>query len=349
MSISKNSKLLIVTQAVDLDNPVLGFFHRWIEELALRFDSIVVICLFEGRHNLPRNVEVFSLGKEKKEAYKAQYTQRFLALVWGLRNTYDSVFVHMNQEYVLVAGWLWKLLGKRVYLWRNHYQPNVLIRIAAFFCTKMFCTSKYSYVTKYAKTILMPIGIDTETFKPTTHTSRKGSVLSLGRIAPSKHVEVLIEAFAILAGRGVSVNLDIYGSSSIKDSDYRDSLVECVKERGLDSSVQFHAGVSNIQAPEIYRSHEICVNCSASGMYYKTIFEAAACGALSIASSRDYAAIAPPELVFREGDAADLAAKIEYILALQTLERERLRKEGSSIVEKNSLRALGQRIVEEVH
>lgn len=24
-----NMKLLILTQAVDLDNPVLGFFHRW--------------------------------------------------------------------------------------------------------------------------------------------------------------------------------------------------------------------------------------------------------------------------------------------------------------------------------
>ena len=27
-------KLLIVTQAIDLDDPILGFFHHWVEMLA---------------------------------------------------------------------------------------------------------------------------------------------------------------------------------------------------------------------------------------------------------------------------------------------------------------------------
>src|SRR4051812_42401773 len=132
-------RLLVVTQAVDLDNPVLGFFHSWIEEIAKHFESVVVVCLFEGRHALPSNGEVFSLGKEKKETNRALYTQRFLALVWGLRSKYDSVFVHMNQEYVLAAGWIWILLGKRIYLWRNHYAGSIATDVAAAFCTKVFC------------------------------------------------------------------------------------------------------------------------------------------------------------------------------------------------------------------
>lgn len=41
-------RLLILTQAVDLDDPVLGFFHRWIVEFAKRFDTIEVICLKAG-------------------------------------------------------------------------------------------------------------------------------------------------------------------------------------------------------------------------------------------------------------------------------------------------------------
>ena len=56
-------RLLITTQAVDLDDPVLGFFHRWIEEFAKHCESISVICLKEGRHDLPDNVHVYSLGK----------------------------------------------------------------------------------------------------------------------------------------------------------------------------------------------------------------------------------------------------------------------------------------------
>lgn len=34
-----NMKLLIVTQAVDTEDPVLGFFVRWIEELGKHVES----------------------------------------------------------------------------------------------------------------------------------------------------------------------------------------------------------------------------------------------------------------------------------------------------------------------
>ena len=43
-------KLLVVTQAMDEQDPVLGFFVRWVEELAKRAERIEVICLKEGKH-----------------------------------------------------------------------------------------------------------------------------------------------------------------------------------------------------------------------------------------------------------------------------------------------------------
>jgi len=58
-------KLLIVTQKVDIQDDNLGFFHRWIEGFAEHYESIVVICLQKREFNLPANVRVLSLGKEK--------------------------------------------------------------------------------------------------------------------------------------------------------------------------------------------------------------------------------------------------------------------------------------------
>jgi len=55
-------KLLIITQKVDINDDNLGFFHRWLEKLASRFEKLSVICLAEGEHHLPSNVAVFSLG-----------------------------------------------------------------------------------------------------------------------------------------------------------------------------------------------------------------------------------------------------------------------------------------------
>ena len=58
-------KLLITTQVVDQNDLFLGFFHGWLEEFAKHFEHITVICLKEGTHSLPENVEVISLGKER--------------------------------------------------------------------------------------------------------------------------------------------------------------------------------------------------------------------------------------------------------------------------------------------
>ena len=287
------TKLLIVTQAVDLDNPGLGFFHRWIEELATRFDNVIVFCLSEGRHVLPANVEVYSLGKRKAEAWadvrstlsqRLRYGLRFLRLVLRLSFRYDAVFVHMNQEYILIAGWLWKVLHKPVYLWRNHYAGGGATDRAASLCAKVFCTSKYSYTAKYAKTVVMPVGIDTEIFK-VEEMPRKESVLSIGRIAPSKRLEILIDAIGILTESGFQLKAHIYGDAFPQDAAYEASLRQrCIVAR-LEHLIQFHSGISNKKTPALYGAHELFVNCSESGMYDKTIFEALACGALAIASS----------------------------------------------------------------
>src|SRR3989338_44123 len=73
-------RILIVTQAVDSADSDLGFFHRWIEEFAKRFERVIVICLKEGQHRLPENVSVYSLGKESGKASRGFYG---LPCVWS--------------------------------------------------------------------------------------------------------------------------------------------------------------------------------------------------------------------------------------------------------------------------
>ncbi|MEK9177846.1 MAG: hypothetical protein AAB777_01860, partial [Patescibacteria group bacterium] len=208
-------RLLIITQKVDRDDPVLGFFHGWIEEFSKRFKSIVVICLFKNKYDLPGNVAVLSLCKEKWRS-KAKYI--FLLFYFSLRyfNRYDAVFVHMNEEYVVLAGWLWRLMGKKVYMWRNHHAGNRMTDIASIFCNRIFCTSKYSYTAKYRKTALMPLGIDVTKFRieksVRQSTDRiKDSILFLGRIAKTKNVDVFVEALGILKNKGIVFSADIYG------------------------------------------------------------------------------------------------------------------------------------------
>ena len=337
-------KLLIVTQVVDIDDPILGFFHHWVEELAKRFEHVQVVCLREGRHSFPSNVEVVPLGG----TLRLLRALEVCSIAFGRRKEYEAVFVHMSQEFVLAAGWLWKMLGKRVYLWRNHYAGSILTDIAAAFSTKVFCTSKYSYTAKYGKTVRMPVGIDTDIFVLAADISRNpNSILSLGRVAPSKKLHVLIEALALLKKRGVHFCASLYGSVHPSDEAYSASLKLNVSNFGLADIVMFHPGIPHSATPSVYNEHGIFVNLSESGMYDKTIFEAAACGTVVLAASKDLAELAD-ERCITTGDSADIATKLEALLALSAEEREGLRAALRALAERHSLAALGERLSAEM-
>lgn len=330
-------KLLVVTQTVDTEDPILGFFVRWIEEFAKRAESIEVICLKEGAHALPMNVRVHSLGKEKG-ASRAAYIFNFYRYIWRLRRRYDAVFVHMNEEYILLGGEFWRLSGKPVYLWRNHYAGTWRTGLAVFFCTKMFCTSRYSYTARYKKTILMPVGVDTERFRPDDRIRRMPrSILFLARMSPSKRPEILVDALAELARQNADFSATFVGSPLSQDAAYYEGLKEKVRTAKLADRVTFLPAIPNSRTPDLYRAHQIFVNTSPSGMLDKTIFEAAASGCSVLAASKDFAAAAG------YGAYVDSARALAERLAVLLAEPDT--RPPAVLVEQNSLSVLAEKLI----
>lgn len=341
-------RLLIITQKIDRSDAVLGFVHRWVEEFSKQLRSVVVVCLQKGDYDLPGNVAVLSLGKEK---WKSKLKYIFLLFYFSIRyfNRYDAVLVHMNQEYVLTAGWLWKLLGKKVYMWRNHYAGSLLTDISSLLCTKIFCTSRYSYTAKYKKTVFMPVGVDTSVFKPDPAVKRMpSSLLSLGRVSKSKNIDVFIRAAEILREKGVKFNLDIYGNAPAGEDAYAVLLHTQVAEAGLKDRVKFVSGIPNHKTPAVYSAHQIFVNLSPNGMYDKTIFEAMACGCFVFASNDDMRGKVDDAFMFAYGEAEDLADKIEVFLAMPEVERRAKAMSISGMVREHSLERLADALVREI-
>jgi glycosyltransferase involved in cell wall biosynthesis/ubiquinone/menaquinone biosynthesis C-methylase UbiE len=306
-------RLLITTQAVDIDDPILGFFHAWIVALSRHVEHIDVICLYEGRHDLPGNVAIRSLGKERGRASAYRYALRFLRAIFRMRRSYDAVLVHMNEEYAVLGAPLWKLWRKKTFLWRNHYDGSWITNIAIALSNTVFCTSRFSYTARSKKTMLMPVGVDTDAFTPGPPPPAH-SILSLGRIAPSKKLELLIQALHIIHEHGVEFQADIYGDPLPEHVEYLEKLKANVAHVGLSDFVHFRGSVPNHATPAIYRAHRIFVNTSRSGMYDKTIFEAAASGCAVATSSLDLAALVDPKYIFQEGDAVSLAKTLETLL-----------------------------------
>lgn len=344
-------RLLITTQIVDRNDRELGFFHEWITVFAGEFERITVICLKEGEHELPENVTVLSLGKESHTS-RVRYLARLFRYSWSYRHDYDAVFVHMNQEYPIVAGLLWRLLGKRVTMWRNHFAGNWVTRLAALFCHTVFCTSKYSYTARFKKTVLMPVGVPDQMFYTHDNIERiPRTILSLGRISPAKKLDVLLEGLALLAEKDVAFSATIVGNAFPEYEAYHSALKEraarICTNRGC--SISWKAGVPYDETPELYAAHDLFVNLSPSGMYDKTMFEAMLSETLIVSSNKDLKGELRDQFLFTEDDPAELANKVEAILALSGDERARASSGlRAYAMREHTLTALATRLHEEL-
>jgi glycosyltransferase involved in cell wall biosynthesis len=327
-------KLLICTQAVDIHDPILGFFHGWLLEFAKHFEHIHVICLREGAHALPPNVTVYSLGKETGES-RLKYITRFYGYLRMLRGAYDRVFVHMNPHYVLLGGILWKMRGIPIFFWRNHARMNLMTRIAASFARKVFYTSPYACLSKYHHAIQMPVGIDLTLFTMSVAPQHaKPRVLFLGRLSPVKRVEICIEAAALL---GDACSFHVYGDAPRKDEAYAKKLRETAA-----SNIVFYPGVANRETPSVYKAHDMYVNLTPDGSMDKTVLEAAACGTMAIVTNASFRGILDESAVLKEATPQALRDAIMRQTKLPESEKAEQRAHAYAAVKENhSLEKLG--------
>lgn len=309
-------RLLITTQAVDLDDPVLGFFHRWLVEFAAHCESIHVICLKEGRHELPSNVFVHSLGKEAGRS-RIKYITRFYRYIWRYRKEYDAVFVHMNCEYVVLGGLLWRSWGKKIALWYVHKKVTIRLRIATLFSHDVFTASRGSFRLETRKLHVIGHGIDTDVFTPASVEPKPGSILFLGRIDAVKRVEVFIGALQLLHDAGEVFSAEIVGNPTDPGSNYAHDVRNLAAPLALEGIISMREAVKNQEAADLFRSHSIYCNITPSGSFDKTILEAMASGCVCVVANEAFRNVLPDMLIARDDSERALADSLREALRLQ--------------------------------
>ncbi len=270
-------KLLIVTQVIDTDHPILGFFHRWVTEFALHYEHVHVIALQVGKHDLPANVTVHSLGKESG-VNRLQYLIRFYQLIWQLRPQYDHVFVHMNQIYVILGAALWRATGKRIGLWYMHGTTSVSLRVAEKLTHRIFTGSPESCCIKSSKIVVTGHGIDTTHFAPDRTVEKKYDLVSIGRITHSKNLIELVNLFAQIREQA-DVSLTIVGAPvTVAEQAYEQKLRQHIADLELADHVNLPGRVSQADLPQFLNRSKIFVTVAQNGSLDKAILEAMAVG-----------------------------------------------------------------------
>ncbi len=275
--------LFIITQSADPDNQLLGFFTDWIAEF---------------RNHVP-HVRVAALRSPKKN---------WLRLGWHILVEVprcDTVFCHMAPIFVILAAPWAKLWGKKVIFWYAHKSVTSKLRLATWLADRIVTSTSEGFRLVSSKVEIVGQGIDMQKFRPGNEKPKPFSLLTIGRIAPVKNLEVIINAVNEIP----EATLTIIGEPALpQDVAYLTDLKKLANDR-----VHFLGKISHRELPARYQAHHIFINVSRTGSLDKTIVEAMASGCTVISSNDAARAFLPGDLVVSGGDAKELAQTIRTV------------------------------------
>jgi len=346
-------RLLILTQKVDVNDDLLGFFHDWIEEFAKYAEKITVIALGVGEHRLPANVKVISLGKENG-ASKIKYVINFYRQIWRERKNYDAVFVHINKEYVILGGLLWRLLDKKIGLWYVHKKVSFQLKLAEKLANIIFSAAPESFKLKSRKVKFVGQAVNFKKFVFNNQRREKLKddfrIIYVGRISQIKNQRLLIEAVNILVKdkRLIKIRVELVGSPmTAKDEEYLNELKRLVKQYNLGENINFIGSVPYRWIGQYLSQADLSVNLCPTGGMDKAVLESLASGVPAIAFNKIFSELFKgyEHLFILQTDAAgELARKITVLADLT--DKESIADELKNRIKKNySLENLADKII----
>ncbi len=348
-------RLLLFNLATDVDDPILGFTSRWIEALAKRVESIHVITMRAGKVEVPANVRVHSVGKERGYSESRRTIEFYRHLFHVLRaDKIDACFSHMMPRFTVLAGPILKGKGIPIMTWFAHPGLTWILKLAHHLSDRMVTSMTTTYPYKHDKLTVVGNGIDTDLFSPDGSISREDPplILCASRLSPVKNHATLLKAAWLVRQRwGKPFRVVVLGGSTGPwDEGYARSLHEQVKELRLEDTVSFESPVSMANLPSWYRRCTVHTNMTPTGSGDKVAWEAMSCGKPCLVANegfRETLGKYAPSLLFRYGDSEDLANKLSTLFTLSTGARDEMGHYlRQQVVRMHSLERLAGNLIE---
>src|SRR5262249_51078135 len=141
-------RLVVITQAVDEDDPALGATVPMLRALAARVDELVVLALRVQPTLLPANVRVKEFGAPTQGRRGA----RLLAqLAPELRRRPVAVLAHMAPIYAVLASVLTRPLRVPLLLWFTHWRRSRTLELAERVSTRVLSVNERSFPMSTSK------------------------------------------------------------------------------------------------------------------------------------------------------------------------------------------------------
>lgn len=319
-------KLLIITQAVDRNDPILGFFHTWLHEYPAQCEKLTVIGQRVGSYNLPANVMVHSLCKEDGRPIWRQILC-CLRVLWQCRHDYDAVLVHMTPIWIVIAAPLLWLLRKQMYLWYEIKRGSWKLQVALKCVRRVFSATTHGLPEVTLKQVVVGHGIDTTHFAPQPSKREPGHLLAVGRVTRIKHYEEIFQVVSSLPETTLTV---AGGTITPDDTVYQRELQDLLHDLELTDRVCID-WVSPEELPGLMQRADVMLHASQGGLD-KVVLQAMACGCPVVSTSEAAQAVLPSEC---QATSESFARVTQQVLQLSLEQRANLGEDLRRRVERD--------------
>jgi glycosyltransferase involved in cell wall biosynthesis len=332
--------MVVITQRVDPDHPVLAATVPKLRALAERLDELTVLALAARPVGLPANCRVRTFGARSQLLRGARLEA---LLVVELVRSPAAVLAHMSPIYARLAAPLAHARGARVLLWYTQWRTNPSLERAVRAVDAVLTVDRRSFPFSSPKVRPIGHGIDLERFRCTSPgESRRLRLVALGRYSEVKdHATMLRALFP------VDAELDVYGSCETEaDRRLRPELERLATELGLDGRVRLHGPAAPALVPDLLASADALVSATRGGAD-KVVLEAGASCLPALAASAAFGDLLPDELRFPVGDHHALAERLQALAKRSPLERHELGRElRERVAREHSVETWADRVVE---
>lgn len=316
-------KLIVVTQHVDPDHPLLGATVPKLRALAGRVDELVVLAESAVPGPLPENCTVRLFAARSRLGRGLRFLR---ALRRELRGA-DAVLAHMVPLYAVLAAPLARPRGVRVLLWYTQWHASPTLRVAERVANRVLSVEPASFPFASRKLTAIGHGIDAaqiacRSSEPAVPPLR---LLALGRYSSVKGYPALIRGVAEASARGVDVRLAVHGPvSNEAEGRHREELTRLTEALGLSDRVVLGEALPRPEALAAVSLANALASATVRGAADKVVLEAALSSVPAIVPDHAFAELVPEELRFRADDPSSIADAFERYAALAPAERRRL-------------------------